>query len=112
MQPRDLQSLFDMLESGRLVQQYLAGRDLDSFLEDVQLQDSVLRRLEIIGEAARRLSRETRATLPNIPWRDYVGLRNIVIHQYDSVDFYTIWETLQHDLPLLISAVQPFVPGS
>ena len=110
MQPRDLQSLFDMLESARLVQQYIAGRDLDGFLEDVQLQDSVLRRLEIIGEAARRLSPATREQLPNVPWRDYVSLRNIVIHQYDTVDLYTIWETLQHDLPIFILAVQPFVP--
>jgi len=111
MQPRDLQSLLDLLESARLVQQYILDRELDEFLEDVQLQDSVLRRLEIIGEAARRLSSDTRERLPAVPWQDYVGLRNIVIHQYDSVDLYSIWETLQHDLPALVTAVEPFVPG-
>ncbi len=63
------------------------------------------------GEAARCLSSDTREQLPAVPWQDYVGLRNIVIHQYDSVDLYSLWETLQHALPALVTAVEPFVPG-
>lgn len=82
----------------------------EAFLEDTQRQDSVIRRIEIIGEAARRISTETMAALPAIPWRSMVGMRNLLIHDYDDVDLQIVWQTAQHDLPRLITLIQPLVP--
>ena len=108
--PRDIEAFLDIVESARIARGYLAGISLDDFLEDIQAQDSVIRRLEIIGEAARRLSEEARAGLPSIPWGDVIGLRNVVIHQYDAIDLFAIWETVQADLQPLIEAIEPLIP--
>ena len=63
-----------------------AGRAKDEFIEDTQCQDAVIRRLEIIGEAARLISDETRTTYRKLPWNEMVGMRNIMIHEYDEID--------------------------
>ena len=57
-----------------------------------------MRRLEVVGEAARRVSAEGRAALPGLPWRQMVGMRNRMIHEYDRVDIAMVWETLERDL--------------
>jgi uncharacterized protein with HEPN domain len=72
------------------------------FLREVQIQDAVIRRIEIIGEAARRVSDETKATYPDIPWKEMAGMRNLMIHDYDNVDLSIVWQTVQKDLPFLI----------
>ncbi|NJO80477.1 MAG: DUF86 domain-containing protein [Cyanobacteria bacterium RM1_2_2] len=77
---RDTQALLDMRESAQLAVRYLAEKSIDDFLGDVQLQDSVIRRLELIGEAARRVSETTRQTLAEIPWNEINGMRNRLIH--------------------------------
>ena len=64
---RDVVYLLDILESARIALNYVAGKSWDQFNEDQQCQDAVIRRLEIIGEAARRVSRETREKYPDIP---------------------------------------------
>ena len=66
---RDASYLRDIVEAAGLAISYVEGKDRSTFLEDVQLQDAVIRRLEIIGEAARRVSEEPRVFLPDIPWR-------------------------------------------
>ena len=75
-------------------------------MRDIQCQDAVIRRLEIIGEAARRISDETRADYPNIPWREIIGMRNIVIHEYDDIDLDTVFKTAKKDLPSLIVSIE------
>ena len=65
------------------------------------LQDAIVRRLEIVGEAATRLSDEARQTLSHLPWRQIVGMRNIMIHQYDRVDLKLVWDTATQVLPQL-----------
>ncbi|MBM4038071.1 MAG: DUF86 domain-containing protein [Planctomycetes bacterium] len=99
---RDATYLADILDSARLAISYLAGVEYPRFAADVQLQDSVIRRLEIIGEAARRCSDETQCLWPDLPWRDMIGMRNVMIHQYDSVDLSIVWRTVQHNLPELV----------
>jgi len=58
------------------------------------------------GEAANRLSDEFRATHPSIPWRDVIGMRNILAHQYDKVDIDTIWDVVHRDIPELVAMLQ------
>lgn len=75
-------------------------------LEDDRLLELALVRLmEIIGEAAGRITPETRRQLPTIPWADVVAMRNRLIHGYDSVDHNILWDTIRHDLPALLLAI-------
>jgi len=69
-------------------------------------RNAVIRRLEIIGEAARRISDETKSAYQNLPWYEMVGMRNAMIHDYDDVDMVIVWETIQNDLPPLISVLE------
>ena len=64
----------------------------------------------MIGEAARRISESTRAGLHTVPWKRMIGMRNFLIHEYDDVDLTIVWDTIQTDLPPLISAIEPHVP--
>jgi uncharacterized protein with HEPN domain len=69
----------------------------------------VIRPLEIIGEAARRISQDTRDAHPEIPWEQMIGMRNRLIHEYFRVNLTTVWETVQNDLPSLIALIGPLV---
>ncbi len=106
---RDDVILLDILDSAKTAIEYVAGKTQSEFLSDRQCQDAVIRRLEIIGEAARRLSEETRTAHPELPWRGIIGQRNILIHKYDDVDLFVVWETVKNDLPGLVAHLQPFV---
>ncbi len=108
--PRDAEYLLDILEAARLAIAYLAGKTREEFLRDTQCQDAVIRRLEIIGEAARRLSEEARITLPHLPWAAIIGMRNLMIHQYDDVDLMVVWDTVKNRLSSLVNSIEPLVP--
>jgi uncharacterized protein with HEPN domain len=107
---RDDAFLLDMLEAARLATRYVAGTSLDEFLGNVQLQDAVVRRLEIIGEAARRVSDEGRVRYPRVPWPAIIGMRNVLAHQYDTVDLTIVWDAVHLDLPPLIALLAELVP--
>jgi uncharacterized protein with HEPN domain len=107
---RDDAYLVDILESAKIALEYVAGKSWDEFYQDMQCQDAVLRRLEIIGEAARHVSPQTQKKYPQIPWRDLTVLRNLVIHQYDAVDINQVWDTTQNRLPLLVEEISKIVP--
>jgi len=106
---RDKGHLFDILESARLALSYIEHKSLETFLQDTQCQDAVIRRLEIIGEASRRLSDETRQTLPEIPWREIIGMRNMLIHDYDDIDMKIVWDTVNDHLDPLIKILDKVV---
>ena len=107
---RDAPHIVDIVGSARLVQAYLEGVPRKDFVRDVQLQDSVIRRLEIIGEAAGRVSAEFRARHPAIPWGRMVGMRNRMIHTYDAVDLDIVWTTARERIPELLALIEPLVP--
>ena len=93
--------LQDILDSIELIERYVRDVGWDAFEEDVQLQDSVIRRLEIIGEAVKGLPPGLRAAHPDVPWRAIAGLRDILIHQYARVDLSLAWATISRALPRL-----------
>jgi len=107
---RDNEYLADVLDAARLARSYVHGISLEEFLKDVQCQDAVIRRLEIIGEAARRLSDSTRESLPDLTWNAMISMRNILIHKYGDVDLNVVWDTVQMDLPPLIAALEKILP--
>lgn len=106
---RDPAYIRDILEAAKLARSYLTEVDLEAFARNTQLQDAVIRRLEIMGEAARRVSEETKAAHPGIPWRLMIGMRNQVIHMYDGVDMHVVWHTVKDDLPALIDALERLI---
>ena len=107
---RDRQYLLDIVESARLARIYISSKSRDEFEMDTQCQDAVIRRLVVMGEAARRLSDEAKAELPGIPWQAITGMQNFVIHEYDVVDTQVIWDTVKSDLPAVVAGLEPLVP--
>ncbi|MBI5613545.1 DUF86 domain-containing protein [Candidatus Gottesmanbacteria bacterium] len=90
-----------MLESIEHISTFLQDIDEEQFSRDIQLQDAVIRRLGIIGEAAARLTNEIREKAPKIPWKSIIGLRNIVMHEYSNIKLGEVWDVIQNDLPPL-----------
>lgn len=89
----------DILESIKLIEDYIKGSTFKVFESDKGLQDKVLRRLEIIGEAAARLNNDFKNKNKEIPWKQIIGLRNIIIHDYSIVNLKEIWNIVTKDLP-------------
>ena len=109
MLPREPNYLRDMLNAAKLAQDFVADIDWKAFELDLMRQSAVTRQFEIIGEAARRISPETQATIPNIPWSKIIGMRNRLIHEYDDLDLEIIWDTIQLALPGLIKTLESII---
>ena len=103
---RDNGSILDILELARTIMAYVAGVPRQEFLRDTQIQDSVIRRLEIIGEAAGRISPGFCDTHPEIQWSEIRGMRNRTIHGYDDIDMDIVWDTVERDIPHLIQIIE------
>lgn len=90
-----------ILESIDLIQVYTEQLTEGEFFVHQQVQDAVIRRLEIIGEAVKNLSSEVKRKRPNIPWQQIAGMRDVLIHEYFGVDLKLTWKTVEKDLPFL-----------
>lgn len=99
MQKDPLIYLNDILFSIDLITQYVEGLSLASFEENYGAQDMILRRLEIIAIAAKKLPAEIRTSNPTIPWKSIIGLRNIIAHSYDEINLAEVWEIISNHLP-------------
>ena len=105
--------LEDILESiGRIKKYTKDCSSIDVFKSNIELQDAVMHRLAIIGEAVKRLPKAIRDENPNIPWKDISGTRDILIHDYDDVDFKRIWDIITNDLDSLEKEIKMIVGKS
>lgn len=113
MQPeeRDPAYLWDMLEAAREVEGMLEHHDLAAFLADRMLLRAIERIIEIIGEAARRVSASYQDAHPEIPWREIIGQRNILAHEYGQIDHALLYKTAAEDIPELITQLQALLPS-
>lgn len=93
--------LYDIVDSIGAIEEYIDGQNKENLLTERRLQDLVVRRLQIIGEAANRISEEIQTNHPEIPWQKIKGLRNVVIHDYAEIDFELVWNVIKKDLPEL-----------
>jgi uncharacterized protein with HEPN domain len=83
------------------IEQYTKAVKYDDFIRNNLIQDGVIRQLEIIGEATKRLSTEFKNKHSHIPWKDIAGMRDKLIHNYLGVDIDAVWDTLKKDIPAL-----------
>lgn len=105
----DLTHLYDIREAIGKALGYVDGMEFDDFAEDSRTQDAVIRRVEIIGEAAKRISLPFRESHPKIPWKKLTGMRDVLIHQYDGVDIDIVWNTVESDFPDLLDALSELI---
>lgn len=97
-----LDYVHDMYDNARKAMRFVEGLNFDQFREDERAQYAVVRALEIIGEASKKIPEDVRAQYPDIPWRAISGMRDKLIHDYFGVDIRVVWRTVQEDLPELI----------
>jgi uncharacterized protein with HEPN domain len=89
---------------------FLAGLTWEQFENSRLHQNAVIKAIEIIGEAASRISPQTRAAHPEIPWSEVIRMRHRLVHGYFEVDLQKVWDTVHRDPPLLIAQIEPLVP--
>lgn len=92
----------DMLDAVNQILEYSQDCDYIQFANSKLIQDAVIRNLEILGEAAKKLSDDFRNNHPELPTREAIGMRNLLVHEYDYVDVDEVWKVIKEDLlPLL-----------
>lgn len=111
MRKDDQVRLRHMLDAAREAVTFVQGRrraDLDT---DRMLALSLVKEIEIIGEAANQIAKTTREELPQIPWADIIGMRNRLVHAYFDINLEILWQTVEQDLPPLIRALESVLIG-
>ena len=103
-----LEHILEAIE--RILQYTAAGRE--AFEGDLKTQDAVIRNLQVIGEAAKRVSEETRGRGPAVPWRNMTGLRDRVVHDYFGVSLPIVWDVVTNHLPPLREQVRTLLRKS
>lgn len=107
---RNNDSLWDMAQAIRRIQEFTADVSWESYLESVLMQSAVERQLGILGEAARRVSIEFQQLHPEIDWRNAINLRNILVHRYEQVSSEVIWNIVTSILPDLLVQIEALLP--
>lgn len=110
MRRDDASLLLDMLDAARDAVAFADELSYAEFREDRRDQLAILKSVEIVGEAASRVSMETREALPAIPWTEIVGMRHRLVHAYFDIDLRLVWDTIHDHLPPLIVQLEPLVP--
>ncbi len=105
MQHEDRVRLLHILDACNSVRRFVNGRRREDLDSDEMLQFALVRAIEIIGEAATRVSEETRRMIPDVPWAQIVAMRNRLIHTYFDVNGEILWRTATEDVPSLATAL-------
>ncbi len=106
MNESDIIRLRHMLDAAREALSFVAGRNSEDLGRDRMLVLALVKEIEIIGEAASRISDESRKALPRIPWPKIIAMRNRLIHAYADVDLSIVWDTLTGALPELLRELE------
>lgn len=107
---RDDVTLLQIADSGNLAVEFARGLDWDGFAADLRTQSAIIHRLLVIGEAVKRLSPSFLEAHTAIPWSAIAGMRDRLIHQYDTVDLEEVWSVVNQDVPDLLQYLEPLLP--
>jgi uncharacterized protein with HEPN domain len=111
MNEKDETRLRDMLDAAHRARKFVEGKTRAALEEDeLLLGFAVVRALEIVGEAASKITPTTRAVLPQIKWPDMIGMRNRIVHDYLNVDYDIVWKVVVEDLSDLIAELEKIIP--
>jgi uncharacterized protein with HEPN domain len=103
--------LWDMLEAARAVRDFVEGLDQDDYVRDLKTQAAVERKIEIIGEAARRVSAGLKQRTSQIPWKGIVSQRHVLAHEYGEIQQSRIWRVTSQSIPELIEKLEELMSG-
>ena len=106
---RDDAYLLDMLLAARKVLKFTRGTTWDQFVNDDLVQNAVMRQIQIIGEAARKVSPQYQQGHSEIPWNQIIGMRNRLVHEYFRIIPRQVWEVVKKDIPNLVRLIEPLV---
>jgi len=110
MQRDDTAYLLDILIAANKAIGYLGRLSWEEFETSELHQDAAMRALEIIGEAANRISEATKEAHPEVPWLQVIGMRNRLVHEYFRINLVAVWDTVKRDLHELVKEIEPLVP--
>lgn len=110
MQNDDLVRLRHMLDAAREAESFAQGKTRSSLDTDRKLVLALVKSIEIVGEAAAKVTKKCRKDLPQIPWQNIIGMRNRLIHAYYDINLDILWKTVTEDLPPLIAELEKIVP--
>jgi uncharacterized protein with HEPN domain len=102
--------LWDMLDAAESVREFVRGRSLNQYMADPVLQAACERKLEILGEAARKLPDGFKHAHGNIPWQRIIAQRHFLAHEYGAVDHKVVWKFIQTELHEIIRMLRPLIP--
>ena len=106
---RDQAYLWDMLEAAKEITAFLKGIRYDDFVRSKMIRSAVERQLMIVGEAAKRVSEEFQEKHPEIPWRQIIGQRNVLAHEYGDIKVERVWAAATINVPALLKALETLV---
>ena len=106
---KDAAYLWDMLQAAQEARDFIRGKTLEDYMNDLVLQAAIERKVEIIGEAARKVSDEFKDAHPEISWRPIVAQRHVLAHEYGEISQENIWRVPTLRLPELIAALTPLI---
>jgi uncharacterized protein with HEPN domain len=109
MKEDDLVYLKHVLDAISRIEEYVQNVKHEDFMNNHLIQDGVIRQLEVIGEATKKLSKKIRNKYPDIPWKDIAGMRDKLIHDYFGVDLDAVWSTIEKDIPPLKEVISKII---
>ena len=107
---RDKAYLWDMLDAAMAVTEFVRGKTYEEYLSNRMMRGAVERSVEIVGEAARRISETTKRAHPEIPWGSMVGQRNVLAHEYDQIRHEAMWKIATRRVPEVIPMLKKILP--
>lgn len=110
LEERDQAYLWDMLEAAKEITAFLKGVRYDDFVRSKMIRSAVERQLMIVGEAANHVSEEFQEKHPEIPWRQIIGQRNVLAHEYGDIKVERVWAAATINVPALLKALVSLVP--
>lgn len=111
MRPEDRVRVLHMLEAAEAIAAFIAGRDRTALDADRMLLFALVRAVEVLGEAASRMSSETRLAVPAVPWSMITAMRNRLVHAYFDIDRDILWKTAAEEIPALCPLLKEMIEG-